>query len=113
MSFELDSASRYYQKIASKLAGIPNTLIYLDDFVVHDLSLSLHTRCFQKDFSVFGDTHFICTILIYYWINTDSVGFHKPLHDLSLLLSSAYDKPNLPLLEETVDSPSCFGRMNF
>jgi len=42
--------------------------------------------------------------------NTESVGFHKPLHELPLLLPSAYDKPNLPLLEETVHSPSCLGK---
>lgn len=40
--------------------------------------------------------------------NTESIGFHKPLHDLPLLLFSAYDKPNFPLLKETVHSPPSF-----
>jgi len=65
MSFELDLASRYYQRIASNLAGIPGTLLYLDDFAMHDLSLPFHIRSCQKDLGAFDGARFICTIVIY------------------------------------------------
>lgn len=99
MSSELGSACRYHQKIVSNLAGIPGTLMCLDDIDKYDLSLPFHTKCCLKDSGGFDDTRFICTIVICCWANTESVGLHKPLHSLSLLLRSAYEETSLPLLE--------------